>query len=326
MTTDAGLPAVRESLHLALLVDPAGSSTVVDLAQAAVEHYATHYNRHPPALLFSEVRAARALLTEALIEPVILDSVAVELRRTVGWLSALLGNASFHCDDTSGARAHLAAALTYGTRSGDARLTTWVLGAQSMLARSAGQYDSALALAEQGLALAPPALARAQIHAWAQLPALAGQGRTAEADAALADARRALDADPTGFAPGRFGFDAAELALHEAEAHARLGRTAQATTCAETSLTACLPDTPGWAAASLVLAQAEAAEQPTDAAQRAVGVLDRIPAARLRSTARDRLIRLGRQLGTTDAAGVTELHDRIRTLPPHIDSHGAATA
>jgi hypothetical protein len=71
------------------------------------------------------------------------------------------------------------------------------------------------------------------------------------------------------------------------------------------------------------LAQAEAADQPTDAAQRAVGVLDRIPAARLRSTAR---ARLGRQLGTTEAAGVTDLHDRIRTLPPHIHSHGAASA
>ncbi|MER6307653.1 hypothetical protein [Streptomyces sp. NPDC001657] len=48
MTTSAGLPAVRESLHLALLADPAGSSAVTELAEAAVEHYALNYSKHPP--------------------------------------------------------------------------------------------------------------------------------------------------------------------------------------------------------------------------------------------------------------------------------------
>ncbi|GHA44533.1 hypothetical protein GCM10010329_79010 [Streptomyces spiroverticillatus] len=69
--------------------------------------------------------------------------------------------------------------------------------------------------------------------------------RADEADRALTDARRTLDADPASFVPGRFGFDAAELALHEAEAQASLGRTVQATSCAEASLAACTPDTPG---------------------------------------------------------------------------------
>lgn len=44
--------------------------------------------------------------------------------------------------------------------------------------------------------------------------------------------------------------------------------------------------TPGWTAAPLVLARAEAADHPDDAAQRALDVLDRVPPARLRSTAR----------------------------------------
>ncbi|WP_327434720.1 hypothetical protein [Streptomyces sp. NBC_01236] len=48
MTTDAGLPAVRESLYLALLANPESGPLVVDLAEAAVEHYALNYSKHPP--------------------------------------------------------------------------------------------------------------------------------------------------------------------------------------------------------------------------------------------------------------------------------------
>lgn len=66
MTTDAGLPAVRESLHLALLANPEGGPLVVDLAEAAVEHYALNYSKYPANTLFEEVRDVRRLLTPAL--------------------------------------------------------------------------------------------------------------------------------------------------------------------------------------------------------------------------------------------------------------------
>ncbi|QIK04717.1 Twin-arginine translocation pathway signal [Streptomyces sp. ID38640] len=326
MTTSTGLPAVRESLHLALLADPAGSSAVAELAEAAVEHYALNYSKHPPHTLFTEVRTARNLLTEALTTHTIEETVAAEMRRSIGWLSALLGNLAFHLDDTSGARAHLTTAGTYGTRTADARLTAWACGAQSMVARATGQYARALTHAEQGLIHAPAGLARAQLHAWAQLPALAGQGRADEADAALAAAGRELEADTVGEAPGRFGFDAAEYALHEAEAHLSLGRTEQATARAEVSASHVPAGTPGWAASTLVLAQAEAALRPADAAQRALDVLERVPTARLRSTSRARLVRLDTALATTPAAGVDDLHERVRSLLPAINDHGDATS
>ncbi|MEV5479985.1 MULTISPECIES: Twin-arginine translocation pathway signal [Streptomyces] len=322
MTTSTGLPAVRESLYLALLADPAGSSAVVELAEAAVEHYALNYSKHPPHTLFTEVRNARNLLTEALTTHTIEEAVAAEMRRSIGWLSALLGNLAFHLDDPSGARAHLTTAGTYGTRTGDARLTAWTWGAQSMLARAGGQLARSLTHAEQGLAHAPAGLARAQLHAWAQATALAGQGRAEEADAALADASRELEADTLGSAPGRFGFDAAEYALHEAEAHLSLGRTEQAVARAEASVRHAPEGTPGWAAGTLALAQAEAALQPTDAAQRALDVLERVPAARLRSTSRARLLRLDTALAAVSAAGVDDLRERVQVLPPVIDDRG----
>lgn len=328
MTTAAGLPAVRESLRLALLADPTGSPAVADLAEAAVEHYALHYSKHPPQALFDEVHAARGLLAEPLaaIATGTETGAARELRRSVGYLSALLGNLAFHLEDFAGARAHLFTAHTYGHRVGDMRLSAWTCGARSMVALADDQFEAALQHAEEGLSLAPAGLPRAQLHAWAQLRALARQGREREADEALAAAVRELEADPVGEEPGRFGFDEAERALHEAEAHLALGRGAQAAARAERSQEVTVHGTPGWAAAALTLARAEALGEPGDAAARAMDVLDRIPPARLRSTSRQRLTKLTTELAPASAAGVAELRERVRVLPAAIDPHGSATA
>ncbi|GAA3077500.1 hypothetical protein GCM10010448_69580 [Streptomyces glomeratus] len=274
MTTDAGLPAVRESLQLALLAEPAGGDLVDELAEAAVDHYALYYSCHPVSVLFQEVRAMRALLAGALSP----GGGRTATQRQVGRLSALLGNAAFQLEDFAGARAHLGTAATYADRCGDAALATWAYGALSMVARSTGNLSAALTYAERGAAAAPGGLVRAQLHALALLPTLAQQGQDREATAALEEALRELEADPLGEAPGRFGFDAAELSLHRAEAYLALGRTDKARSQAESSAAACTTGTPGWAAATLVLAQAEASDQPSDAAQRGLDVLDRMRA------------------------------------------------
>ncbi|PBO23803.1 hypothetical protein CLM85_13925 [Streptomyces albidoflavus] len=151
MTTDAGLPAVGESVRLALLAHPDGGTLVVDLAEAAVEHYATNYSKHPAALLFEQVREVRQLLTPVMESP----AHAGAVQRQVGWLSALMGNLAYHLGDSSGARAHLGTAAAYGSRSGDSRLEAWAWGAQSMVARSSGRLADAVAYAERGAALAP---------------------------------------------------------------------------------------------------------------------------------------------------------------------------
>ncbi|MBG0825760.1 helix-turn-helix transcriptional regulator [Planomonospora sp. ID91781] len=326
MTTASGLPAIRHSLCLALLADPYGGPTVVELAEAAVEHYALNYSKHPPAVLFDEVHAARGMLVDALATPAD-PAVGVGLRRTAGWMSALLGNLAHHLGDHTGARAHLSVAASFGEHTGDARLTGWALGAHSMVARARGNLTAALGHAEAGLQHAAGPLARAQLLAWAMLPTLAQLGRATEAEQALAEATTALEADPAGGAPGRFGFDAAELALHEAEALLALGWPGRAAARAEASAGVCVPDTPGWAAATLVLAQTEATGQPGDAAARALSVLERVPADRLRSTARARLTALSTALEGTDTGSVRDLQERVRTLPPPIDVHGrGATA
>lgn len=324
MTTANGLPAVRESLRLALLDAPQGSPAVVELAEAAVEYYALNYSRHALGPLFDEVSATRSLMRDALSASA--DSVVHgELRRAAGWLSALLGNLAFHLADRSGARAHLVVASAYGERVGDARLLAWVYGARSMVARSRGDRTDALSSAERAVAEAPTALARAQAYGWAMLPSLAQLGDAARAEGALGEAVAALGADPGGEAPGRFGFDAAELALHEAEAWLALGRHERAGARAESSAGECVVGSPGWAAATLVLALAEGPSEPGDAAGRAMDVLDRVPADRLRSTSRERLRSLVAVLDRPDSAVVRDLHERVRILPPPGDGHGRGT-
>ncbi|MFD7621510.1 hypothetical protein [Streptomyces sp. NPDC059802] len=86
------MPAVRETLHLALLADPMGSVGTAELAGAAVGQYALNYSKHPPQVLFNEVREVRQLLAPVVqAEP----GASVDIQRQVGWLSALLGNLAF---------------------------------------------------------------------------------------------------------------------------------------------------------------------------------------------------------------------------------------
>lgn len=124
--------------------------------------------------------------------------------------------------------------------------------------------------------------------------------------------------------PGRFGYDRAEHRLHVAEAHLTLERYDRAAEVARTSIAAAPEHTPGWVAATLVLALAEARDAPEQAADRALGVLDLIPPARLRATARTRLARLARGLDQAANGAGAELVERLRVLPAPIRTDGTA--
>ncbi|MFI2415666.1 hypothetical protein [Streptomyces sp. NPDC018947] len=150
MTTDAGVPSVRESLQLAILAEPSGGPLIDELA---ADHYHLNYSKHPLPVLFREVRATRSLLASVLPA----DTDGTELHRQVGRLSGLLGNLAFHLDDAAGARTHLGTAVAYANRCGDAALLAWAYGAQSMVARHTGNLTAALTYAERGAAAAPPA-------------------------------------------------------------------------------------------------------------------------------------------------------------------------
>ncbi|WP_327268056.1 Twin-arginine translocation pathway signal [Streptomyces sp. NBC_01218] len=320
MTTASGLPAIRESVQWAVLEAPDGSPSLVALAEAAVEHYALNYSKHPPSTLHDEVRATRNLLST--VAPAANRDTARGLRRQVGWLSALLGNLAYHLDDRAGARAHLTLAGAVGESTGEAALTAWSSGALAMVATSRKDWDHARGHAEHGLQHAPAGLRRAQLLGWALLPTLAALGQASRADEVVSESdeimRSAVEL------PGRFGYDRAEHRLHVAEAHLTLERYDRAAEVAHTSIEAAPEHTPGWVAATLVLALAEARDTPDQAADRALRVLDLIPPARLRATARTRLVRLVRLLDPVASGAGADLAERLRVLPAPIRTDGSA--
>lgn len=320
MTTASGLPAIRESVQWAALDSPGGSPALVTLAEAAVEHYALNYSKHPPAVLMDEVRGTRNLLSTAVAAAD--RETAQGLRRQVGWLSALLGNLAHHLDDRAGARTHLTLACAFGESTRTPSLTAWSSGALAMVATARQDWDHAREHAAYGLHHAPEGLRRAQLLGWALLPTLAALQRISEVDDVVSESDAIMESATE--LPGRFGYDRAEHRLHVAEAHLTLARFGEAAEVARESIAAAPVETPGWAAATLVLALAEAHDAPEQAAARALGVLEVIPPSRLRATARDRLKRLGSLLARSTAASATELAERLRTPPAPIRTDGTA--
>ena len=144
------------------------------------------------------------------------DEARTGLRRVGGWLSALAGNLAFHLGDYPAAQIHLSTAARLGTAAGDTGLTCWALGAQAMASRAQYRDAEALDLARQAMEYAGTPLRRAQVLAWAELPALARLGSQYRSDAlrVIGQAQDQMAADPDGSQPGRFGFDGAELHLH----------------------------------------------------------------------------------------------------------------
>jgi hypothetical protein len=315
----AALAAVRESVQLALEAEgPSGGPLAASNLTAAWAYYDASYSSFPPAMLATEVHRTRALVTAMLQAPQS-DAARTELRRIGGWLSALAGNLAFHLGDYPAAQIHLSTAARLGTAADDARLTCWSLGAQAMTSRGQHRDSEALDLARQAMEYAGTPLRRAQVLAWAELPALARLGGRYHSDAVrvIGQAQDQMSADPGGSQPGRFGFDDAELHLHIAEASLLLGIPGQAREHAEASRTATRTGRPSWAAATLARAQAEAAGgSASDAAALAHSVLDAIPAESLRQTSRLRLRSLDQAVARTGTVSVksNETSGRLRAL------------
>lgn len=275
------LTAVADSIALH------GADTGEDLAARALAFYEQRYSDFPPRVLAAEVARCRSLL---------MNDTGSDVRRTLGWMSALLGNLAHHTNDSAGALIHLGTAARVGEQVGDPFLSGWALGAQSMVTMARHRPAEALALADHAAQYATTPLRSAQITAWCRLRPLADLGDTDSLTEHIAQARR--DMDRAEEALGRFGFDRAEFELHLAEALLRHDPNLAAEH-AQTSTALKRSGSPGWAAAVTVHARAQAGERRgQDAVALAEGVLDTVPAVSLRETTRERLRSLVVDLGT----------------------------
>ncbi|MFC4048281.1 XRE family transcriptional regulator [Actinomadura syzygii] len=311
------LQALRDSISLALETEgPGGGPDTHAALLTAVDYYSRHYSAVPPGELALEVHQVRHMVNGMLGDGALRGNERSELRRSAGWLSALVGNLAFHLGDEVAAALHLATARRLGEATGDRWLECWSLGARAMLAYDDDQHEDAAALGWRAHELADTRLRKAQMLAWTVLRPTAATGdrdETARVAGLAQDEMAATDGD----LPGRFGFDTAELRLHLAEASLLISDTGQARTHAQASIDHIPHGRPGWAAASLVLARAEAARGlGGDAAARATTVLDTLPGGRLRANSRDRLAALIDDLDRVETASVRSLREQVATLPP----------
>ncbi|MFD0899081.1 XRE family transcriptional regulator [Actinomadura sediminis] len=316
------LVALRESIELALEVEgPLGGPQTRENLTAALHHYDLRYSQYEPGVLAAEVHRCRTLVNAMLRHPQA-DADRRELRRIAGWLSALVGNLAFHLGDQAAADVHLATAARIGGDTGDRRLTSWAIGARAMTAYYADRHPSAIELAQHAFSLADSPLWQAQMLAWGALRPTAALGPGSRAEVARISGRAldAMDSAPDSDVPGRFGFDRAELEVHLAEAALLAGDAAQAARYADESRQHIPHGRPGWAAATIVLARAEAVQgRGDDAAALATAVLDTIAPGALRATSRDRFNALRADLRRrpgTPSRQVMDLHARLEALPP----------
>lgn len=315
--------AVRASVLLAREAEgPEGGPVTIEQLDRATRYFDENYASFPPPVLAAEVHHCRGtamLMLTAALPP----ELRWNLLRLSARLSALLGNLSHHVGDRTAAVVHLQTAAGLATATGDRRMLAWTLGARSMVVRP---EDPALALelAADAVRATETPLQRAQALAWAHLPALVATGRAAEARDVMRAARRAMDIAADEHAPGRFGFDRAELEMHLAQAALDLGDLAASREHASRSLDATTVGRPGWVAASLVLAHGEAAAgRPGLGAQLALDVLDAVHADAVRSTSWDRvqnlvgfLARLGGQHRAVGDLSDRLAHRAVTVAPP----------
>ncbi len=212
MTLWTGQGAVLESVLLTLRVEgPGGGPVTHEQLELAVEHYARVYWGTPTTVLFDQVRRCRQLAGVMLDHPQPAGRLR-HLHLVAGWLSALLGNLSFHLGEYAAARAHLGAAGRLGEAAGHHGLIAWVRGAQSMVALYGGRVETALRLAREGQGFAPSPLARAQLASWGEARALARMGDRRGVLEAIARGSRAIESaqEHRGLG-GVFSFSAGEL-------------------------------------------------------------------------------------------------------------------
>jgi hypothetical protein len=317
---DNALTAVADSVQLQREIEgPGGGPATREQIQRAVNYYAMNYARYSPSVLAAEIHRCRTMVVDMLLRDQ-LEQDRTELRRLAGWLSALLGDLAFTLSDYAGAHIHLGTGARLGITVGENQLAGWSLGAQSMVAFFGDRPVDALDLARQASEYPDTPLCRAQITAWCELRALATLGHRDDARRAATIAQRHMDTAGRD-EPGRFGFDHAELDQHLAEAFLRLGDTSVARLHAGRSLELKTTGSGGWAAATVILARAHAAEHSTaDVTALAKSVLDTVPPALLRETTRRRLTALNADLLSERRPGQAsrDLHDRLQTLPAHI--------
>jgi transcriptional regulator with XRE-family HTH domain len=183
--------SLRDSHALdALLADvPLGEAVIA--AEKAAARLADDYLANPPGpMLGSALDARNAIVGDLRRAPS--TGQRRDMIRAAGYLSGVLAYATLDLNHPTAAREHVATALLCANTAGDRELAAWVRGTQSLISRFEKDYQSALALAQDGLRIAGPGTSMPRLLARVAQSA-ANLGDRAEAHRALNAAEDAAD-------------------------------------------------------------------------------------------------------------------------------------
>jgi transcriptional regulator with XRE-family HTH domain len=206
---DVSTGAARDSAALVELLCGGHVDDAVHAAELAAQRLGIEYLTSPPLDVLTEAVTLRRTALTAL--PRAGDDRA-DLVVALGHLSGVLAYAALDLGDPASAGTHAEAVWRCGETTGHLGLRAWARGTQSLISRFSGDYQIALALAEDGTRYADDGAALTRLLCGqAQSHANLGDGPAARrALRAAADAHGREDDGDRGL----FGFTSAKLAYY----------------------------------------------------------------------------------------------------------------
>jgi transcriptional regulator with XRE-family HTH domain len=208
--------AARESQQLAAILSPAPTAEVVDLARETRAIAVEYLSGAPDTMLARAADSRREALATLRSKRILRPADVADVTLYAGHLSGVLAYAALDLAKPVAAMAHADAAWWAADAAGSDQLRAWVRGTQSLIARFSGEFQRALAYAEDGLSFAHRGTSRARLLCGvAQCHANLGDAAAAREALDRAGGQAVGDGDEM---PGLFTFVAAKRAYYGASA------------------------------------------------------------------------------------------------------------
>jgi hypothetical protein len=274
-----GIAEARQGIDAALSGSDAGDLAYLD---GAFERHRGGYRGRPPTVVLAQMRGDLELLRDVLSRSHAAGARA-DLARTAASITGLVAIIQHDRSDQRDSHGWFATAERAARESGDRQMLAWALARHAMVPLNYGAPRAAadLALRARAEAGQKPSAAAA-LAAAVTARALASVGDQQGALRSVADARLIAEhLDGTQAADTWFGYPPQKHHVHLSQAFTLLGRTREA--YAEQEAALALTRSPSVMTRALLEMDAatclHADGDPTAAADKAVGIWERLPAA-----------------------------------------------
>ena len=274
-----GIAEARQGIDAALSGSDAGDLAYLD---GAFERHRGGYRGRPPTVVLAQMRGDLDLLRDVLGRPHA-AGVRADLARTTAGITGLVAIIQHDRSDQRDSHGWFTTAQQAARESGDRQMLAWALARHAMVPLNYGAPKAAADLATRARAEAGQTpSAAAALAAAVTARALASTGDQQGALRAVADARAIAEhLDGTQAADTWFGYPQQKHHVHLSQAFTLLGRTREA--YAEQEAALALTRSPSVLTRALLEMDAatclNADGDPSAAADKAVGVWERLPEA-----------------------------------------------